>query len=80
MWRQRLNNQVAHLLDGRTADPALKIGDDERFALYLALRSETVRFKTELAKHESNIVVPELALVLKVTGVGPTNFITILTS
>jgi hypothetical protein len=59
-WQRRLNNQVAHLMDGRTKDAGKKIGDDERDDIFQALVIETAAFKRALAKARHDLTVPEL--------------------
>ena len=47
-WQQKLNNQVAHLLDCRTADDSQKLGTPEREQIFVALMNEFQEFKTHL--------------------------------
>jgi len=47
-WIRKLNNQVAHLLDGRTKDDSHKIGGQDRIDMYNALIREVSVFKSAL--------------------------------
>jgi hypothetical protein len=70
-WQQRLNNQVAHLMDGRTKDAGKKIGDNDRYDIFQALVIETAAFKRALAKARHDLTVPELVQTqIKATGRG----------
>lgn len=41
---RKLNNQIAHLLDGRTADPSEKIGPSDQRYLHVLLTAEYAKF------------------------------------
>lgn len=45
---RKLNNQVSHVMDGRTADPSLKIGDTERAEMFALLSAEYANFTAHL--------------------------------
>lgn len=59
-WTRKLNNQVAHLLDGRTSDDNLKIGDQDRIDILHALSNEVEVFKKALRPEYKSIEIPSI--------------------
>jgi hypothetical protein len=59
-WVKKLNNQVAHLLDGRTDDDSLKIGDQHRIDMLHALGSEVEVFRKALKSEYKSIDIPRI--------------------
>jgi len=57
---RRLNNQISHLLDGRTANDAEKIDDAERNEMFDLIRHEIAQFKAHLRPEFSRIVIRDL--------------------
>ena len=71
-----LNNQIAHLLDGRTAEDLRKISDKERLRIIDILREEIANFKAALLAEFSSLQIPDIPLMVHVGGpAGPTNAI-----
>ena len=62
-WTRKLNNQVAHLLDGRTADDDLKIDDQDRIDMINALGKEVDIFKRALKPEYKSISIPSIPKV-----------------
>jgi hypothetical protein len=76
-----LNNQIAHLLDGRTADDSKKISDKERHRIINILKDEIAQFKAEFLPEYLSLEIPEMPPIVFVTGpAGPTNAISAITS
>ena len=69
-WVRQLNNQVAHLLDGRTADDTLKINDQDRIDMLHALSDEVEVFKKALKLEYKSIAIPSIPK-LTIQGSGP---------
>jgi hypothetical protein len=59
-WVRKLNNQAAHLLDGRTADDTLKISDQDRFDMVNALAAEVRIFQAAPKPDFASIVLPTI--------------------
>jgi hypothetical protein len=70
-WMQRLNNQVSHLLDGRTADDSLKIDGKERMEIVNALHAEVEAFKKSLRPEFAGIAIPSMPLFMDVACAVP---------
>jgi hypothetical protein len=56
----KLNNQISHLMDGRTDDDSKKLGDGERRELYELIRGALAHFKANLRPEYQNIDIGEL--------------------
>jgi hypothetical protein len=63
-----LNNQIAHLLDSRTADGSKKLSDKERHRIVNILKDEIARFKAELLPEYLSLDIPEIPPIVFVTG------------
>jgi hypothetical protein len=75
-WVRKLNNQAAHLLDGRTADDRLKIGDQDRIDMLHALSNEVEVFKKALKPEYKLIDIPSIPkLTIPASGQNATNAI-----
>jgi len=73
-WVKKLNNQVAHLLDGRTADDNLKIGDQDRIDMLHALGNEVEVFKKALKPEYKSIDIPSIPkITIQASGQNATN-------
>jgi hypothetical protein len=71
---KRLNNQISHLLDGRTADNSGKIDGRERARLYELIAHEIRTFKGTLKDEYSSIEIPELLpLTVSITSTTTTS-------
>jgi hypothetical protein len=74
IWVRKLNNQVAHLLEGRTADDNSKIGDQDRIDMLHALSDELEIFKKALKPEYRSIHLPSITKVtIQVSGQSATN-------
>ena len=73
-WVKKLNNQVAHLLDGRTNDDSLKIGGQDRIDMLHALGNEIEVFKKALKPEYKSIDIPSIPkITVQVSGQNATN-------
>jgi hypothetical protein len=54
--RKKLNHQIAHITQKRTADPSEKVGPEERAHLLLTLVLEAQRFISLLSEFDQGIV------------------------
>lgn len=67
-FNQLLNNQIAHLMDRRTADETLKISDDDRMIIFNWISTELRRMRGHLNADYSGISIPSLPLYMTVTS------------
>jgi hypothetical protein len=75
-WVKSLNDQAAHLLDGRTDDDNLKIGDQDRIDMLHALSNEVEVFKKALKPEYKSIDIPSIPkLTILASGKSATNAI-----
>lgn len=74
IWVRKLNNQMAHVLDGRTADDSLKIGDQDRIDMLNALSDELEVFKMALRPEYKSISIPTIQkITIQVSSQSATN-------
>jgi hypothetical protein len=75
-WLQKLNNQVSHLLLGRTADERLKISDADRIDMINALSTEMEIFKKARKEEFASIGIPVIQnFILPLVPAGATSAI-----
>jgi hypothetical protein len=75
-WVRMLNNQVAHLLEGRTADDNLKIGDQHRIDMLHALSDELEVFRKVLKPEYRSIHLLSIPkMTVQASGQSATNAI-----
>lgn len=68
---QKLNNQVAHLMDRRTSDNTQKLKDADRAALMQWLAAEVMKFRAALAAPYDKIQFPDVTPVLTIAAGNP---------
>ena len=68
-WVKNLNNQIAHLLEGRTDDDSRKIRDQDRLDMLYTLSNEVEVFKKALKPEYKSINIPSIPK-LTIRGLG----------
>lgn len=71
-WVRQLNNQAAHVLEGRTDDDNLKMKDQDKFDMLNALSDELEAFRKALKSEYQSIAIPSIPkMMMLVSGQTP---------
>jgi len=72
-FNTRLNNQIAHLLEGRTSDPDKKVSGDQLTELVRIIQEKSLEFRNKLKPEYQNTVVPWIIPLVDGKKLGATN-------